>query len=81
MAGSSAKTSRKRKIHRKSCLGCGNCKLRRVKCDETEPECKNCLTYGVLCSYRSDAFDLHVPSEVITTGSVPAASTDATDCF
>ncbi|KAK3309322.1 uncharacterized protein B0T15DRAFT_515217 [Chaetomium strumarium] len=77
MAGSSADTSRRRKFHRKSRLGCSNCKLRRVKCDETKPECKNCRSYGVLCSYRSNAGDLHVPREVITSAS--AASSDTTD--
>ncbi|CAI6335029.1 unnamed protein product [Periconia digitata] len=42
---------RKRKAHAKSRKGCGNCKLRRVKCDETRPRCKRCAAYGVSCDY------------------------------
>ncbi|PVH99037.1 hypothetical protein DM02DRAFT_656731 [Periconia macrospinosa] len=42
---------RKRKPHAKSRKGCGNCKLRRVKCDETKPRCKRCAAYGVSCDY------------------------------
>ncbi|KAK2767302.1 C6 finger domain-containing protein [Colletotrichum kahawae] len=42
--------------------GCGNCKLRRVKCDETKPRCKKCLDYGVTCTYgpTSEAASLSV---------------------
>lgn len=87
---------RKRKFHRKSRHGCGNCKLRRVKasdylkisgnprdtiisltihkCDETRPECNNCRSYQVLCSYRSETVGLHMPKEVVTP--VQAISTD-----
>ncbi|KAF6804628.1 C6 finger domain-containing protein [Colletotrichum musicola] len=49
--------ARKRRAHKKSRRGCGNCKLRRVKCDETKPRCEKCTAYGVTCSYgpASDA--------------------------
>ncbi|KAK4120172.1 hypothetical protein N657DRAFT_649524 [Parathielavia appendiculata] len=57
---------RKRKFHRKSRRGCGNCKLRRVKCDETRPECNNCRYYQILCSYCSEAGSLHMSKEVVT---------------
>ncbi|KAK4541582.1 hypothetical protein LTR36_007879 [Oleoguttula mirabilis] len=52
----SAETSsgRKRKAHTKSRRGCGNCKLRRIKCDEAQPECKKCQAYGVSCSYDGE---------------------------
>ncbi|KAK4032523.1 hypothetical protein C8A01DRAFT_50699 [Parachaetomium inaequale] len=78
MAVSSTDPSRKRKFHRKSRRGCSNCKLRRVKCDETRPECKSCRSYGVLCNYHSDhdAVDLHMQKEVITVAQV---STDGTE--
>ncbi|KAF2687672.1 hypothetical protein K458DRAFT_428515 [Lentithecium fluviatile CBS 122367] len=46
---------RKRRVHGKSRKGCGNCKLRRVKCDETRPRCSKCLAYGVSCSYDGSA--------------------------
>ncbi|KAI8267906.1 hypothetical protein K4K58_006749 [Colletotrichum sp. SAR11_239] len=53
---------RKRKSHTKSRKGCGNCKLRRVKCDESKPRCKKCLDYGVTCAYgpSSEAASLSV---------------------
>ncbi|KAI9158986.1 Sterol regulatory element-binding protein [Paramyrothecium foliicola] len=43
--------TRQRKTHRKSRLGCGNCKLRSVKCDESKPQCKRCLASGFCCNY------------------------------
>ncbi|KAH8127691.1 hypothetical protein FP744_10005217 [Trichoderma asperellum] len=42
---------RKRKTHRKSRLGCGNCKIRSVKCDESKPTCRRCQASGFTCSY------------------------------
>ncbi|WEW59227.1 hypothetical protein PRK78_004696 [Emydomyces testavorans] len=42
-----------RKPHRKSRTGCGNCKKRRVKCDETKPHCQKCESYGVSCDYAA----------------------------
>ncbi|KAK6387650.1 uncharacterized protein PV06_04748 [Exophiala oligosperma] len=50
--------SRKRKIHRKSRLGCRNCKLRRIKCDEQRPMCEKCISFGVTCNYNSLIPDL-----------------------
>ncbi|KLJ10934.1 hypothetical protein EMPG_13739 [Blastomyces silverae] len=54
----SAAKGRKRKAHRKSRQGCGNCKIRRVKCDEGRPECEKCTSFGVSCSYEPGAADL-----------------------
>ncbi|KAL7947065.1 hypothetical protein V8C42DRAFT_300857 [Trichoderma barbatum] len=42
---------RKRKTHRKSRLGCGNCKIRGVKCDESKPTCRRCHISGFTCNY------------------------------
>ncbi|KAL7935895.1 hypothetical protein V8C35DRAFT_264017 [Trichoderma chlorosporum] len=42
---------RKRKTHRKSRLGCGNCKIRSVKCDESKPTCRRCHASGFTCNY------------------------------
>ncbi len=39
------------KPHRKSRAGCGDCKLRKVKCDEGKPVCKRCKASGYLCNY------------------------------
>ncbi|RFU79646.1 hypothetical protein TARUN_2587 [Trichoderma arundinaceum] len=44
-------TVRKRKTHRKSRLGCGNCKIRSVKCDEAKPTCRRCQASGFTCNY------------------------------
>ena len=51
-------TVRKRKAHKKSRLGCRNCKLRRVKCSEARPFCTQCLDFGVLCNYDCSIPDL-----------------------
>ncbi|KAK3082139.1 hypothetical protein LTS18_002931 [Coniosporium uncinatum] len=53
-------TNRKRRVHKKSRLGCRNCKLRSVKCDEGRPNCKRCSDYGVNCSYINAGADLEV---------------------
>ncbi|KAL2826537.1 hypothetical protein BJY01DRAFT_262310 [Aspergillus pseudoustus] len=42
---------RSRRSHRKSRLGCGNCKKRRIKCDEKKPACSNCLHHAVDCDF------------------------------
>ncbi|KAL3417108.1 C6 finger domain-containing protein [Phlyctema vagabunda] len=55
-----AQVNRSRKAHRKSRQGCGNCKLRKVKCDESKPKCKRCVSYGVLCNYDSKASELQL---------------------
>ena len=75
---SGEKVARKRRAHKKSRLGCRNCKLRCVKvsypvcrmrrcitktiikCDETRPECKNCMTFRVSCNYNANAPDLEM---------------------
>ncbi|KAH7393784.1 fungal-specific transcription factor domain-containing protein [Phaeosphaeria sp. MPI-PUGE-AT-0046c] len=38
-----------REPKRKSKLGCKECRIRRVKCDETFPVCKRCLSRGSIC--------------------------------
>lgn len=51
---------RRRRAHQKSRQGCGNCKLRRVKCDETHPRCKRCISFGVSCNYDSTSDELQL---------------------
>ncbi|KUJ24184.1 uncharacterized protein LY89DRAFT_776347 [Mollisia scopiformis] len=41
--------SQGRVIHRKVKSGCITCRARRVKCDETRPQCIRCLKYGTEC--------------------------------
>ncbi|KAK7445882.1 hypothetical protein CaCOL14_004865 [Colletotrichum acutatum] len=40
-----------RRTHRKSRNGCSGCKKRHIKCDETRPECRNCIMAERVCSY------------------------------
>ena len=40
-----------KKGHTKSRRGCHNCKRRKVKCQETLPECLNCKRLGLRCVY------------------------------
>ncbi|KAF2703130.1 hypothetical protein K504DRAFT_508307 [Pleomassaria siparia CBS 279.74] len=54
---------RKRKSHAKSRKGCGNCKLRRVKCDEKRPQCQKCVSYGVSCNYDGKKASLHLSAQ------------------
>ncbi|CAI7669953.1 C6 transcription factor [Penicillium manginii] len=42
-----------RRTHRKSRAGCAACKQRRVKCDETKPDCLRCQKHGVECNYSA----------------------------
>ncbi|EME44554.1 hypothetical protein DOTSEDRAFT_172825 [Dothistroma septosporum NZE10] len=42
-----------RKTHRKSRLGCVECKKRRVKCDEAKPACTNCRRRSTPCDYNT----------------------------
>ncbi|CAK1364670.1 unnamed protein product [Cercospora beticola] len=44
-----------RKSHRKSRLGCGACKLKRVKCDEKRPVCGRCAKSNSTCDYQTPA--------------------------
>ncbi|CZR69101.1 uncharacterized protein PAC_19002 [Phialocephala subalpina] len=39
-----------RRVHRKTRLGCAQCKKRRVKCDEGRPSCANCVRNFLPCS-------------------------------
>ncbi|KIW11072.1 hypothetical protein PV08_10371 [Exophiala spinifera] len=51
---------RKIQTHRKSRKGCRNCKIRKVKCDETRPRCDKCDKYGILCNYDLSNADLQL---------------------
>ncbi|KAI3329288.1 hypothetical protein HD806DRAFT_279712 [Xylariaceae sp. AK1471] len=55
--------AKKRVCRPKSRFGCRNCKLRKVKCDETKPSCRRCRTYGVVCNLGFNAPDLQPLSE------------------
>ncbi|KAL4990217.1 hypothetical protein BDW68DRAFT_154794 [Aspergillus falconensis] len=53
--GSAASSFSARKSHRKSRLGCKNCKRRHIKCDETKPQCANCANHLIQCDYSMPA--------------------------
>ncbi|KAF2179553.1 hypothetical protein K469DRAFT_595511 [Zopfia rhizophila CBS 207.26] len=40
-----------RRPHTKSRHGCARCKRKKVKCDETRPQCKRCFTVDAECEY------------------------------
>ena len=44
-----------RSSHRKSRKGCGNCKARKIKCDERQPGCWQCEKHAIHCDYQSSA--------------------------
>ncbi|KAH7194255.1 hypothetical protein DER44DRAFT_844054 [Fusarium oxysporum] len=50
---------RPKKPARRSRYGCRNCKLRKLKCDESKPRCKKCSAFGVLCNFGLNIPDLH----------------------
>ncbi|KAI7464463.1 hypothetical protein KC351_g15460 [Hortaea werneckii] len=54
--------TRKPKSLRRSRYGCRNCKLRKIKCDEVRPRCKQCFSFGVTCNYLLNIPDLQPAS-------------------
>ncbi|GME98190.1 unnamed protein product [[Candida] boidinii] len=44
-------------LRKKSKTGCTCCKLRKVKCDETHPNCINCMKRGIQCIYGAQSKD------------------------
>lgn len=65
--------------HRKSRLGCRNCKARKVKCDEAKPSCRNCSLRKDTCNYPSavqpSSSSGPAPDPVQPSSSTSAAST------
>ncbi|KAF7947365.1 uncharacterized protein EAE97_004614 [Botrytis byssoidea] len=59
-------THRKIRPHKKSRSGCGNCKLRKVKCDEDRPKCKRCTEFNVLCNYDNQTSALQLLEKSFT---------------
>ncbi|KAL2019194.1 hypothetical protein VTK56DRAFT_9994 [Thermocarpiscus australiensis] len=65
-----------RKGHTKSRRGCFSCKRRRVKCQETLPECSNCKRIGLVCEYPESRSLLSL-AHVSSSPSAPLQSTPA----
>ncbi|KAK3401296.1 hypothetical protein B0T20DRAFT_491757 [Sordaria brevicollis] len=70
-SGDNSKAVRKgpRLGHKKSRYGCQKCKLRRVKCDEAKPACKECRKHDVPCIYQH--LQLGGPTSSSSPGSWP----------
>ncbi|KAK7722099.1 hypothetical protein SLS64_000035 [Diaporthe eres] len=60
--------------HRKSRLGCRNCKARKVKCDEAKPRCRNCSLRKDTCNYPApqNAAPAVQPSSSSGTAAAPS---------
>ncbi|CAG7977181.1 unnamed protein product [Penicillium salamii] len=50
-------TRRIRSLHSKSRSGCGTCKIRHKRCDETHPACLNCTSTGRKCDGYEQVVD------------------------
>ena len=61
-----------KKGHTKSRRGCYNCKRRKVKCQETLPECANCRRLGLGCVYSEVLPPPRDPSPSAALQSTPA---------
>ncbi|KAK3349349.1 hypothetical protein B0T25DRAFT_569992 [Lasiosphaeria hispida] len=64
-----------KKGHTKSRRGCNNCKRRKVKCQETLPECVNCKRLGLGCVYPESHQSSSTPSPSAALQSTPTAFT------
>ncbi|KAM5350999.1 hypothetical protein ACJ41O_003722 [Fusarium nematophilum] len=67
---------RKRAKHTRSKLGCGVCRIRRVKCDRTRPACERCTKTGRKC----DGYSLREsgdPILLVQRSQSPSSSTAA----
>ncbi|PIG82790.1 C6 transcription factor [Aspergillus arachidicola] len=60
------RTKWSRRSHRKSRNGCGNCKRRKIKCDEVHPACGQCTSHDINCDFTVQQTAL---PETASTGS------------
>ncbi|KAJ3535128.1 hypothetical protein NM208_g7265 [Fusarium decemcellulare] len=67
-----------RRTHRKSRLGCKQCKQRHVKCDETHPVCINCSNTLRTCSFQDSSGARPSPQSFRVTSSVSESGSLAT---
>ncbi|KAL3443164.1 hypothetical protein BJX65DRAFT_285757 [Aspergillus insuetus] len=65
-----------RKPHKKSRLGCIECKRRHIKCDEGRPTCGNCNISRRACSYASMISEAHIILEQFPRNSRSAGKAD-----
>ncbi|KAL2843382.1 hypothetical protein BJY01DRAFT_264276 [Aspergillus pseudoustus] len=67
-----------RRSHRKSRYGCIECKRRRVKCDESQPECTNCFNRGTECFYAPREVEWVQPPQIVSSASRPKSPASST---
>ncbi|CRL18120.1 Fungal transcriptional regulatory protein, N-terminal [Penicillium camemberti] len=67
-----------RRSHRKSRSGCLQCKKRKVKCDESQPNCRNCEKHGVICSFASPPNVLSTPQTDLAESPVSLSGPEST---
>ncbi|CAI7656427.1 unnamed protein product [Penicillium glandicola] len=67
-----------RRSHRKSRSGCLQCKKRKVKCDENQPNCRNCEKHGVLCSFANPPALLSTPQSDLVESPVSLSGPEST---
>ncbi|KAF3803863.1 hypothetical protein GCG54_00008365 [Colletotrichum gloeosporioides] len=66
-----------RRSHKKSRNGCAGCKRRHVKCDETRPECRNCVMSDRVCSFlKTDTYEDKLPSGTVKSPTPPSSASE-----
>ncbi|KAK6523205.1 hypothetical protein TWF694_006097 [Orbilia ellipsospora] len=63
LLATSDQATRARRFHNKSRHGCKSCKERRIKCDEVQPKCSNCVRRGADCDYPPKVGDTQSGAE------------------
>ncbi|WDK10747.1 C6 finger domain protein [Colletotrichum graminicola] len=58
MASECKRKAREHRVAMRSRFGCRNCKLRKIECDQGEPLCNKCTSFGVVCNFLLDVSDL-----------------------
>ncbi|KAH8881106.1 hypothetical protein GQ53DRAFT_518791 [Thozetella sp. PMI_491] len=62
-----------RRFHRKSRFGCAECRKRRVKCDEDEPECGRCVRTRSKCDYPHVESNQESPPSLSSASGIPSS--------
>ncbi|KAF1957414.1 hypothetical protein CC80DRAFT_44100 [Byssothecium circinans] len=61
----------KKRPHRKVKSGCTICKKRKIKCDETRPQCHNCQRYTTPCTYPPPSISISLSTSHSPTSLSP----------
>ncbi|KAM6522986.1 hypothetical protein FALCPG4_012592 [Fusarium falciforme] len=66
--GEDIEEPRSRRWHQKSRAGCIPCKRRRIKCDENQPICNNCVKREIPCEYFKGRYFKGSPKMILRRG-------------